>query len=377
MRVELVHDYLTQRGGAERVVLALARAFPGAPLTTSLYDRQATFPEFSRLEVRTLPLDRVALLRRRHRLALPLLARAFASARLDADVVVCSSSGWAHGVGARGRKLVYCHTPARWLYQPGRYLRGASPAARLLAAAARPPLRRWDRAAAASADLYVANSRAVAERVAQLYGIEARVLTPPPALGPGGPTVAVEGLEPGFVLCVARLLPYKNLDALLAALALRPRLRLALVGTGPEERRLRALAPSNVRLLGAVADAELRWLYGACALLVSPAHEDLGLTPLEAASFGKPTAALGWGGFLDTVLPGRTGVLFERAEASAIADAIDATAAGRFDAGLLRRHASGFGEDRFVAAIRELVEELGDGAPARDARAEVAAAVLG
>ena len=93
----LVHDYLTQRGGAERVVLSLAEAFPGAPVYTSLTTRPGTFPEFADLDVRTLPLDRVALLRRHHRLALPLLAPAFSSLRVDAEVTVCSSSGWAHG----------------------------------------------------------------------------------------------------------------------------------------------------------------------------------------------------------------------------------------------------------------------------------------
>ena len=121
--IALVHDYLTQRGGAERVALSLTRAFPGAPLHTSLYEPAATFPAFAAVDVRPLPLNRLGPLRRNHRLALPLLAPAFSRLRVDADVVICSSSGWAHGARVTGRKIVYCHTPARWLYQPGRYLR--------------------------------------------------------------------------------------------------------------------------------------------------------------------------------------------------------------------------------------------------------------
>ena len=126
MTVVLVHDYLTQRGGAERVVLSMTRAFPHAPLYTSLYDPRATFPEFGEIDVRTLPINRLPPLRRHHRAALPLLAPSFSSLRISADVVICSSSGWAHGARVEGRKIVYCHTPARWLYQSDRYLRGRS-----------------------------------------------------------------------------------------------------------------------------------------------------------------------------------------------------------------------------------------------------------
>ena len=119
--VALVHDYRTQRGGAERVALALTRAFPGAPLHTSLYEPGETFPGFAAVDVRALPLNRLGPLRRSHRLALPLLAPAFSRLRIDTDVTVCSTSGWAHGARVSGRKVAYCYTPARWLYQPTHY----------------------------------------------------------------------------------------------------------------------------------------------------------------------------------------------------------------------------------------------------------------
>src|SRR5436190_15727729 len=188
MRIALVHDYLTQRGGAERVVLSLTRAFPDAPLYTSLYDPAGTFPEFADLDVRPLLLNAVVPLRRRHRFALPLLAYAFSRLRVEADVVVCSSSGWAHGAQVEGRKIVYCHNPARWLYQPDRYLRDQSSALRIVARGLRRPLLRWDRAAAASADRYLANSSFVAQRIRDSYGIEAEVVPPPPAITPTGAT---------------------------------------------------------------------------------------------------------------------------------------------------------------------------------------------
>ena len=150
-RVAIAHDYLTQRGGAERVVLALHRAFPEATIHTTLYDPDGTYPEFRDARIETSPLNKVGRLRRSHRAALPFLAPASSRLRIDADVVVASSSGWAHGFAITGRRLVYCHAPARWLYQPVEYLGGPpySSARGLALAAMRPFLLRWDRRAAA------------------------------------------------------------------------------------------------------------------------------------------------------------------------------------------------------------------------------------
>lgn len=357
MTVSLVHDYLTQRGGAERVALTLARAFPGARLHTSLYDPDGTFPEFEAVDVRPALLNHFGLLRRNHRLALPALAPAFSALRIDADVVVCSSSGWAHGARVTGRKIVYCHTPARWLYQPERYLRGRGAAARAVAGALRAPLARWDKAAAGTADRYLANSSVVAHRIADAYGLEAEVLPPPPALTPNGTVEPLAGVEPGFVLCVSRLLPYKNVDAVVGAFAELPEERLVVPGTGPDEAALRALAPPNVSFVGRVTDAQLRWLYGASDLLVAASNEDFGLTPLEAATFGKPSVVLRWGGFLDTVKEGETGLFFDTAEPTAIAGAIHEARSHPWDEQAIREQADAFSEARFIERIRAIVAD--------------------
>ena len=321
--VALAHDYLTQRGGAERVVLALCRAFPDAPVYTSLYDPATTFPEFRDRDVRPLWLDRARLLRERHRLALPLLPLAFGSTRIDADVVVCSSSGWAHGIRTDGRKIVYCHSPAKWLYRRDDYLGDRpSAAARLGLRLLDPYLRAFDRRAARSADTYIANSTYVREQIRAAYGIDAEVLHPPASLDPDGPAEPVPGIEPGFLLTVARLLPYKHVAETVDAFRLLPEQRLVVVGDGPEAAALRSSLPGNVRLLGEVSDARLRWLYARCVGLVAASREDFGLTPVEAAAFGKPVAALRWGGYLDTVVPDVTGVLFERPTHSEIAEGV-------------------------------------------------------
>ncbi len=355
--VALVHDYLTQQGGAERVVLSLAEAFPGAPVHTSLYYPAGTFREFRELDVRPLALDRVALLRRHHRLALPVLAPAFSRLRVDAAVTVCSSSGWAHGASVTGRKVVYCHTPARWLYQSDRYLVGSTGwSARALALLA-PPLRRWDRRAAASADRYLVNSHAVRHRVSDLYGIDADVVPPAVEVDGDGPLDPVDGVAPGFVLCVSRLLAYKNVEAVVDAFSSLPSLRLVVVGTGPLHDHIVSVAPANVSVLGRVTDAELRWLYANSIGLVAASYEDFGLTPLEAASFGKPTAALRWGGFLDTTVDGVTGVFFDRPEPVLIAAAVDRLLGRSWDADALVAHAGLFSADRFIQRMRTVVDE--------------------
>jgi glycosyltransferase involved in cell wall biosynthesis len=350
--VAIVHDYLTQRGGAERVVLSMLKAFPDAPVYTSFYDPETTFPEFRSIEVRTLPINRAAPLRRRHRMALPMLAHTFSRLTVQAPLVLCSTSGWAHGTRVRGRKVVYCYTPARWLYQPGSYLRGASPATRAALSAMRPYLARWDRRAAASADVYITSSSAVRERIRQAYGLQAELIPPPHAIDVRGAREAVPGVRQPFFLCVSRLLPYKNLDAIVSAFALLPDRHLVLVGDGPISPRLRRGAPSNVLFRSRVTDAELRWLYSSCQGLVAASYEDFGLTPLEAAAFGKPAAVLRWGGFLDTVVEGETGLFFDSPTAEAIADAVGHLESMAFSAPRIVSHVERYSEANFVEALR-------------------------
>jgi glycosyltransferase involved in cell wall biosynthesis len=299
-------------------------------------------------------LNRIGVLRRNHRLALPLLAPSFSRLRIEADIVVCSSSGWAHGARTAGRKIVYCHTPARWLYQQDVYLdQGASPA-RAALATLRPALRRWDERAARSADLYLVNSTAVRDRVLESYKIASEVVPPPPALDPSGERRPVRGIEPGFALCVSRLLPYKNVGAVVEAFAGLPDRRLVVAGTGPDGTHLRSLPP-NVRALGTVSDDELRWLYSSASAVVSAAYEDFGLTPLEGAAFGKPAAVLRFGGFLDTVEEDETGVFFDRPDPDAIRTAVRRLDLRAWDADALRSHAARYSEERFVARLREVV----------------------
>ncbi|QGF23875.1 glycosyltransferase [Raineyella fluvialis] len=363
VRIALAHDYLTQRGGAERVMLSLMRAFPGAPIHTTLYDPDATFPDFRSAEIVTSPLNRIGLLRRDHRRALPLLAWASESVRIDADVVIVSTSGWAHAFPTTGRRLVYCHNPARWLYQTEEYLGDAglfSPRRLALAALGR-PLRSWDRRAAHRADRYLANSRVVARRVADTYGMTAGLVPPPHSIDASGTQEPISELRDwadGFHLIVSRLLPYKNVDKALGAFRSLPDERLVVVGAGPMEGHLRAMAPPNARMVSGLTDAQLRWAYAHASALIAPSYEDFGLTPLEAAAFGRPTLALHAGGYLDTIDPAVNGAFFEASTAWEISAAVSANRGRDWDSAAILRHAEGFSEERFIARLRAEVAAL-------------------
>lgn len=362
--VAIAHDYLTQRGGAERVVLAMHRAFPEATIYTTLYDPDGTYPEFRDADIVTSPLNRVPAFRRDHRLALPVLAPAAQSLRIHADVVVTSTSGWAHGFSTDGLVYAYCHSPARWLYLTEQYLGGSSARSPkgIALAALRPFLRRWDQNAAARPDLYVANSTVVQERIRDVYGRDAEIFHPPHSVDIEGSRDPVPGLE-GFIghgghfLQVSRLLPYKNVDQAIEAFRGLDQ-RLLVIGAGPLAESLRASMPPNVRLVSHLTDAQMRWAYSTAAAIIAPSYEDFGITPLEGAAWGKPTIALRAGGYLDTIIEHKTGLFVEAPTAAAIREAVQGFTAGDWDAQTIREHAERFSEERFRDRLRHEVYAL-------------------
>ncbi|WP_052206884.1 glycosyltransferase [Sinomonas humi] len=365
--VAIAHDYLTQRGGAERVVLAMHRAFPEATIYTTLYDPERTYPEFRRARIVTSALNRFPPLRRHHRAALPVLATAASALSVPADVVIASTSGWAHGFRTEGDVLAYCHSPARWLYLAEQYLGSAGLRSVQGAglAALKPHLVRWDRRAAWSAERYLANSTVVRERIARVYGVEADILHPPHSVDVTGRRDPVPELEDfvgdgGHFLIVSRLLPYKNVDQAIEAFRGLGE-RLLVVGTGPLARALEAARPSNVRLAGLVTDAQMRWAYASAKALIAPSHEDFGITPLEAGAWGKPTIALRAGGYLDTIADGVTGRFIEDPTAEAIRSAVLAFEESDWDHSAIRAHVDRFSEDRFRERLRTEVDALTSG----------------
>jgi glycosyltransferase involved in cell wall biosynthesis len=357
-RVVIAHDYLTQSGGAERVVLSLLEAFPDAPIVTSVYDAESTFPQFRGHEIRTSPLQKVSAFRHDPRRALALLPRAWSSTVInDADIVVASSTGFAHGVRSDAPKIVYCHNPARWLHQPEDYLPEHVRPVRLAVRALDGYLRAWDQQAAHSATQYLANSTVVAERIRATYGLHADVVHPPAALEHTAMPVRPDGVDPGFLLTMARSRGYKNTVIACQAVEALPDIRLVVVGGPLPERPGGGAWSPRITGLGRVTDEQLAWLYENCRALVAPAYEDFGLGPIEAASFGKPTVGLRAGGYLDTVRDGRTGLLVSSPTVTAFAAGIERLGRTYFDPAAIKRHAELFSVERFVSTLRGYVED--------------------
>ncbi|MFG1930505.1 glycosyltransferase [Mycobacterium sp. NPDC048908] len=365
-KVAIAHDYLTQLGGAEKMVLSMSRAFPNAPIYTLLYDPALTYPEFAERNIRVSAANKIGPLRKHHRVGLPVWPLVAQSMFVDADVVLTSSSGWAHGFRTRGRKLVYCYSPARWLYLPDKYLgEDAGLAKRVGLAATSPYLKAWDRRQARAADKYLAISTLIKGRISDAYGIDSDVVFGPAEMSNLAEAERIPALQGtgsekgGFYLCVSRLLPYKNVDVVIRAFADTDR-QLVVVGRGPEAERLRSIKTENVHMLSDLTDGQISWLYENCRALIAASYEDFGLTPIEAGMRGRPTVAVRWGGFLDTVDEGLSGIYFDEPEPGSIAAALDRFEQMEFDPDKIRRHVEQFDEEHFARRLYAEVDKLAE-----------------
>jgi glycosyltransferase involved in cell wall biosynthesis len=354
MRVALVHDYLTEMGGAERVVLALARMFPDAPIYTSVFDPQAC-PEFADCDVRTTFMQGLTRRKAITKGLFPLFPAAFRRLDLSGfDVALSSSSGFAHHVQAPADALhvCYCHNPPRFLWQPEDYFRGR-PVARRLLGPALSHLRRLDLEAARRVDAYVANSATVATRIRSTYGREAEVVHPPVDVS----QYEITRERSGRFLVVSRLLAYKRVDLAVEA-ATREELPLDVIGDGPERKRLGRTAGPTVRFLGRRDDEFVRRALARCTALLLPGAEDFGLTPVEAQASGRPPVAFAAGGALETIRDGETGFLFSEPIPDALARTLRRAEEEILPPLRLRSHAERFDAPVFEARLGAILEEV-------------------
>jgi glycosyltransferase involved in cell wall biosynthesis len=351
MKVVVAHDYLTQRGGGERVALELARSFPGAQVLTSMYLPDQTFPEFRDLEVVSLGLERAGFFRRDPRRALPVLGEMFRRQRVEADLLVCSTSGFSHLLRSTGAKVVYCHNPPRWLHQREDYVIGLGAPERLALLALRARLLRLDRQGAAEAAHYIANSENVAARVKRVYGRRADVIHPPRGLEPEGKIEPIPGLVPGFLLTVGRPRGYKRTNLLVDAVAGMPEETLVTVGHVSDD------PPANVHQLSGVSDAQLRWLYRSARALLACSKEDFGLTPVEAFGFGLPVGATHEGGYVETCVAGVTGVWLDTSSLPALRQSIRRLVSTTWDRDRIARHGGRWSPSVFRDSIQRVAME--------------------
>jgi glycosyltransferase involved in cell wall biosynthesis len=362
-RVVLVHDYLTQFGGAERVLVALHDLFPAAPVHTSLVDYRELPAGLREWDIRECFPRLARRLPRFHRALLPLYGPAFRSIGIepdDADVVIADSSAWSHNVGVQTGipLLCYCHSPARFLYEDTHYLAPARLpfGIRTLAPHLFKRLREDDRGAAARVDRFIANSKTVAERIRLAYGREATVIYPPVDVA----RFAGEGVEATpepWYLVVSRLVPHKRID-LAVETCTRFNIPLKVIGTGRSMTALQKVAGPSVEFLESCDDAAIADHLRRCRALILPGAEDFGLTAVEAQAAGRPVIAFGMGGALESVVAGETGLHFDRQTPEALHEAIEEFEARSWDPALARANAARFDLARFQREIAAEVEDV-------------------
>jgi glycosyltransferase involved in cell wall biosynthesis len=355
VRVAFVHDYLTQFGGAERVLLEMQRMYPQAPVYTSIYDPNVFAGRLSAIDVRTSFLQNIPGAKRNFRALLPLYPRAFESLDLGGyDLVISSTTSFAKGVRVEPGTLhvSYVNTPTRFLWYPKEYVTELTPPlARPALALFAPWLRRWDFAAAQRPHYLVANSLNVAQRIRETYARASDVLHCPADVD----AFAGELPEGDYFLVMSRLLPYKRVALAIEACGLLGA-RLIVAGAGPDERRLRSIAGANVEFVGHVDDEKRRRLIGAARALIVPGVEDFGLVALEAAAAGRPTVAFAAGGALETIVEGETGLFFREPHARSLAQTLQALAQSHFDRARMQAHAGRFAPEVFRSNFLALIE---------------------
>lgn len=355
-RIAIAHDWLVTYAGSERVVKELLASFPEPRLLTTLARPGVLPAEFDRAEPSFL--QRVPGAINHHEWMLPLMPLSWRlRAPLDGfEAVVSSSHACAKAVRiAPGTPhLSYCHTPMRYAWDFASEQARFPSAIRPLARAMMVGFRHWDRATAERVTRFVANSAAVAQRIARHYGRTSEVIHPPvdtEFFTPGPDPVGEE------FLYVGRLVSYKRADLTVEAFAELP-YRLLVVGEGHLKAELMAKATPNVTFLGRVDNASLRELYRRARAMVFPADEDFGISMVEALACGTPVISVARGGALDIVQPGLSGFLAEPDDVQELRRAIRRAAGENWDRLAIRESAEEFSAARFRDRMRCAVEDM-------------------
>ncbi len=364
MKIALVHDYLNQYGGAERVLEVLCEIFPEAPIYALLYDERMTGGVFKEREIHTSFLQKLPFARKHHRifpLLMPLAIEQFDLSYYD--IVLSVSASFAKGVITKPhtKHINYCLTPTRFLWDDShRYIdefRYPWPIRKLV------PffityLRLWDKEAALRVDKFVAISNFVKSRIKKYYNRDAAIIYPPV----DAHKYYISDKVSDYFLMVGRLVPYKRFDLAVKVFNAigKP---LKIIGDGPERKRLEKLvhrggmAKPNIEFLGLVSDYKMPEIYSRAQAVIFPQEEDFGIVPLEAMASGRPVIACRGGGALETILENQTGVFFDEQTEISLAQAIGRYYLTPWNPAAIRAHALKFGKEVFRENILDLISD--------------------
>lgn len=353
-KVALVHYWLVGMRGGEKVLEALCELFPEADIFTLVADPEKLSPTILKHKITTSFLQKVGG-KRHYQKMLPLMPFALESFDLtDYDLIISSEAGPAKGIIPRPDALhiCYCHSPMRYIWDLyPQYRAGAGFISRAVLSLTAPLLRAWDVSTAARVDHFIANSSYVAKRIEKFYRREATVVHPP---------VNVERFSPvsdvgDYYLCAGQITPYKRIDIAVAAFTEMGK-PLVVIGSGvtPE---LRKMAGPNIQFLGAVDDVTMAHHFARCKALVFPGVEDFGIVPLEVMASGRPVIAFARGGATETVIDGRTGILFSEQTSASLSKAVVRLESqiDAFQPQELRNWSLAFQKQRFIENITSLI----------------------
>ena len=358
MKVALVHDHLTQDGGAERVLRVFHEIFPEAPIYTLVFDKKKMGKEFSGENIKTSFIQKIPGGVRNFKWFLPLMPLATEKYELDNyDVVLSNSSALSKGVITRPETLhiCYCHTPTRYLWTDTHlYIKELAHGklVKKVISLMLPKLRMWDRMAAERVDKFIANSKTVQKRITKYYGRESDLIYPPVDVSKFSPAPVQEN----YYLAGGRLVPYKRFDLVVQAFN-KLGIPLIIFGEGPELQKLKEIAKPNIEFLGKVSDEDKKELYRKCLAFIHPQEEDFGLMVIETMASGRPVIAYPAGGALETVAPGVTGEFFDEQTWESLGDAVIRFKPDKYDSKKIRQHAEKFGLEEFKKRIMDYIEK--------------------
>jgi glycosyltransferase involved in cell wall biosynthesis len=356
MRVALVHYWLVGMRGGEKVLEALCDLYPDADIFTLVLDRASISEKILRHRISTSFLQHIGGVRF-YKKMLPLMPFALEAFDLTPyDLVISSEAGPAKGIVTNpdATHICYCHSPMRYIWDLyPQYYRQASAVTRAIMSLTTPILRQWDVTTAARVDHFIANSQYVAKRIKKYYQREATVINPPVDLQ----RFAIGERRDDFYLVAGQITPYKRVDLAVQAFN-QLGIPLFVIGSGVTD-DLRRMAAANVTFLGAVSNAAMADYFSRCRALVFPGVEDFGIVPLEVIASGRPVIAYARGGALETVIPGKTGLLFEEQSVNALIAAVREMESRylEFDAHALREFSALFDRAHFADRMQAFISQ--------------------
>lgn len=360
IKVALVHDWLTGQRGGEKVLEVLAEIFPEAPIYTLFHFRGSQIEEIEKRNIQTSFLQKLPLLENKYRFYLPLFPLAAELFDLqDFDLVISSSHCVAKGVIPHPDALHICyvHSPVRYAWN--QYFSYFSPQrlsffSRLFIPPVIHYLRLWDESASHRVDCFIANSKNVARRIEKYYRRQAEVIHPP--VDTQFFKIGEEGNQKDYYLIVSALVPYKRIDLAIEAFNQKS-IPLRIVGQGPDYKKLKKRARSNILFLGSLRPQDLLKAYQSATVLILPGEEDFGITSLEAQACGIPVIAYGRGGATETVIPGKTGLFFQALQVECLLEALDKFQGIEFNKTNIRANAMNFSRQNFKEKLSSFVEK--------------------